>query len=587
MRKYMAFFTVFIIAMCLVNGCAAAEMPLSPRKTNERSNLNYTDISPGSLDLSLMEQKLADLSKLTQTGADLATVVALFLDIDANYNEVYTTRCLLQLNFFANNTADDYFAFINAQTVEAYALEMVYQAGHLILDTQHHDAFAQWLGDDSIVSAMEQHVAANDTVVALRTQEIELIMAVNAANQGDFSNIAVRVDGVEWTVDSLYSMMGSDPEHLKYTEEEYASIRNALYEVFCRNVYDTLMQLVRVRNSIAAEYGYNNSFDMVWHEQWHRDYSYEDFLIMANYIKRYLAPYYTDVATIAYTLASKPYNGSVENLLPGFLAMNPSEVIAEPMRYMINHDLVVYGGEQSYAGGAFSEIMPSYNAVAMYARYTGTLDIFTSLYHELGHAANQYWSQYAGLDINDFQLEIAETQSQALQLLYADWFGTLPGGNTPVEEIVALEVCSRIGAYVVDTAYTTELEYMIYTNPDMDYETACQKAQELYISYTGSELPAPNAWIAGLANLTAEHEGYLLAYTVSNLCAFKLYKEYLADSTAALAKFDRLLKVDNGSTYSQVATEFGFDCIHEEAYYEWLAGLLDAIIASVSKYEAK
>lgn len=561
---------------------SASETVLPPRKTTERANLNYADMHPGSLDLSLLEQKLADLSELTRTGGDLTAMVALFKEMDALYNEIYTTRCLLQLRFFINFTKEDYAAFVVAQTAEANALDIIYQAGHMILGAGYHDAFAKWIGDCSIVSSMERHIAANDTVTALRARETELIMEINAANQGDVSGVSVVVDGVKWTVDSLKSAMEADPGYLKYTEAEYASIHDALYEQFCRSVYDTLMELAHVRNSIAAEYGYNNSFDMVWASEWQRDYFYTDFLTVAGQLKRYLAPYYADVTAVTNYLAGKPYTGDVENLLPGFLAMNPSEVIAEPMRYMIGHGLAVYGGEQSYPGGAFSEIMPSYNEVGMYARYTGTLDIFTSLYHELGHAANQYWSQYTGLDINDFQLEIAETQSQALQLLYADWFGRLPGGNTPVEEVVALEVCSRIGAYVMDTAYTTELEHLIYNNHDLDYDTACRQAQELYTAYTGCELPAPNAWVVGFAGLTADHEGYLLAYTISNLCAFELYKEYLTDPGAALAKFDRLLKVDNGSTYGKVATEFGFNHIYEESYYKELAELLEEIMATAA-----
>lgn len=82
--------------------------------------------------------------------------------------------------------------------------------------------------------------------------------------------------------------------------------------------------------------------------------------------------------------------------------------------------------------------------------------------------------------------------------------------------------------------------------------------------------------------MTADHEGYLLAYTISNLCAFELYKEYLTDPGAALAKFDRLLKVDNGSTYGKVATEFGFNHIYEESYYKELAELLEEIMATAA-----
>jgi len=579
MRQCAAFFLAFVLAVCFAGGGAASETAIFPRRTTERANLNYADMHPGSLDLSVMEQKLTELTELAQADGNFADMAALFQDIDAVYNDIYTTRYLIQLKFFVNCTDEDYAAFVDAQTAEANALDMVYQAGHLILGTKHRDTFSEWIGDGSIVSTMERHIAPNGEVLELHAKETELVMAATAANRGDYSGISVRVDGVEWTVDSLLAAMDADPGRQNHTDEEYAVIRNALMDAVCRNAYATLMELVDVRNGIAAEYGYGNSFDMVWSRQWQRDYSYEDFLIMAAHIKRYLAPYHADVTAVANALAAKPYSGAVEDLLPGFLAMGPSEVLAEPMRYMIDHGLVVYGGEQSY-GSPFSEIMPSCNQVGMYARFTGTLDVFTSIYHELGHAANQYWSEYAGLDINDVQLEIAETQSQALQLLYADWFGVLPGGDTPAEEIVALEVCSRMGAFVLDTAFTTELEYMIYTNPDMDYETACRRAQQLYIDYTGSELPAPNAWITGLAGLTAEHQGYLLSYTVSNLCAFEMYREYLADAASALAKFDRLVKVDNGSTFSEFVREFGFDCIYEESYYEQLAELLEAVMSA-------
>ncbi|MDD4493171.1 MAG: hypothetical protein PHV32_02275 [Eubacteriales bacterium] len=584
MKKYTAFLLAFIMLACLLNGCTTSKATLLPRKTTERANLNYSDMKTGPLDLSIMEQKLEELTILTQSGGDLAAMVVLFQDMDKIYNEIYTTRYLVQLDFFVYLGDEDYAAFIDAQTAETNALDMVYQAGRLILATKHRKAFAKWIGDESIVATMERNVAANDTIKQLRARETELIMHIGASNRGDFSGIAVNVDGAEWTMDSLNTAMDSDPGYQYRTSEEYAFIRNELIDAICRDSYETMMELVHVRNSIAAEYGYDDSFDMVWSAKWHRDYSYEDFLTMAGFIKQYLTPYYADVTAVTNALSMKPYDGDVENLLPGFLAMNPSEVIAEPMRYMIDHDLVVYGGEQSYAGGAFSEIIPSYNEVSMYARYTGTLDVFTSLYHELGHAANQYWSKYSGLDINDCQLEIAETQSQALQLLYADWFGTLPGGDTPAEEIAALEICSRTGAYVMDAAYTTELEYLIYTNPDMEYETACRQEQELYISYTGSELPAPYDWIMGLAGLTAEHEGYLLAYTVSNLCAFKLYEEYLTDPETALTQFDRLLKVDNSSTFEKFIIEFGFECIYEESYYKELAELLNKVMMSVERH---
>lgn len=578
----MAFFLALIIASCLTGGGAASTAALPPRRAGERANLQYSDMQPGSLDLSAMERKLADLAALAQSGGDLANMVALFLGIDEVYNEIYTTRYLIQLKYFLGRADEDYAAFVDAQTAEANALEMVYQAGHLILGTEHRGAFAQWVGDDSIVATMERHVAPSDNVLRLRARETELVMAASAASRGDYSGVSVSLDDEEWTVDALLAAMDGDPERRKHTEEQYASIRNALMDAISRKAYDTMMELVDVRNEIASEYGYDDSFDMVWSRQWQRDYSYEDFLTMAGHLKRHLAAYHTDVTAIAAALAAKPYGGAVEDLLPGFLAMSPSEIIAEPMRTMIDHGLVLYGGEQSYAAGAFSEILPSYNQVGIYARFTGTLDVFTSLYHELGHAANQYWSKYSGLDINDVQLEIAETQSQSLQLMYADWFGTLPGDAAPVEEIVALELCSRMGAYVLDTAYTTELEYMIYTNPDMDYKTACQRAQRLYSAYTETELPAPNAWITGLAGLTADHQGYLLSYTVSNLCALEMYREYLTDAAAALDKFDRLVKVDNGTTFSEFVEAFGFECIYEESYYEQLAELMDAVLEKVT-----
>lgn len=261
---------------------------------------------------------------------------------------------------------------------------------------------------------------------------------------------------------------------------EYASVYQTASSAEFARIYK---DLVVTRNAIAAEFSdddgnpYSNYHDYAYAELYFREYTPEDAFALRNELGEKIRPIADSLQQTRKTYFGEQNNAGFpaisENSLKGFAKYAVEQTVSEAApswNYMINHDLYDFSVSDTKMDTSFVCDFHEYGDGFMFINASGNLSDLDVVLHEFGH----YNAIFAADDEKEgnvpFNLELAETFSQAFELI------TLPAIEKLLQKEGLSEYTSFYEYFVVDNSLYTllsgsafeDFEYTVYrTDPDL------------------------------------------------------------------------------------------------------------------------
>lgn len=509
-------------------------------------------------DAAALCKALGELEKLVKNGGSFDEVGAAF---EAAYSDYSLFNTMDSLSYIRHtiDLNDEYYETENNWCEEQsplieQALEKCYIAmGQSDLrDRLEEEYFTEGFFD----FYDENQIYSNDRVVKLMQKDNDL-QAQYMALQSDQT--------IEWNGEEvLYEDIVGD-ESLDY--DSYLMAYQLYYNKYNPQVGEIFAEMIRTRNEIAKELGYDTFADFAYSYYYDRDYTPEEAKDYLSDIAAELAPMYF-YAVYGAQSTTPCSTDEVLDLFEKTVYRFGGE-FATSYEFMQAYDLMDITDSSSKMPGSYVTYLSSYQMPFLYVSPTGKLDDLLTCCHEFGHFVDGFvnCNGTSSIDCN-------EIFSQGLEFL------SLSRAELDDDEREALtisKVADSLLTFVSQAAYA-EFELRAYALPDDQLNTEGLNAlflecmEEFGQSYTGMEDIIAPGWIDIQHFLIAPY--YVISYCVSNDAALQIFQLEEENGTG-LETYRALMSTSSGNTILALLEENGMESPFEPGRVEELADFFE------------
>lgn len=509
-------------------------------------------------DAAALCKALGELEKLVKDGGSFDEVGAAF---EAAYSDYSLFNTMDSLSYIRHtiDLNDEYYETENNWCEEQsplieQALEKCYIAmGQSDLRDRLEE---EYFTEDFFDFYDENQIYSNDRVVKLMQKDNDL-QAQYMALQSDQT--------IEWNGEEvLYEDIIGD-ESLDY--DSYLKAYQLYYNKYNPQVGEIFAEMIRTRNEIAKELGYDTFADFAYSYYYDRDYTPEEAEDYLSDIAAELAPMYF----YAVYGAQNTTPCSTDEVLDLFekTVYRFGGEFATSYEFMQAYDLMDITDSSSKMPGSYVTYLSSYQMPFLYVSPTGKLDDLLTCCHEFGHFVDGFvnCNGTSSIDCN-------EIFSQGLEFL------SLSRAELDDDEREALtisKVADSLMTFVSQAAYA-EFELRAYALPDDQLNTEGLNAlflecmEEFGQSYTGMEDIIAPGWIDIQHFLIAPY--YVISYCVSNDAALQIFQLEEENGTG-LETYRALMSTSSGNTILALLEENGMESPFEPGRVEELADFFE------------
>lgn len=493
-----------LVAAVLLTGCMTSRV--EDLLNDSWGVTKFEDMVYTRPDLAEVELVLAESCATAAAGESLDAVVdAIFAFYDV-YDAYATNMSLADIHYCMDLTdtywEEEYnFCAENAAIVDAGLEELYYAlAASPLRDTLEGDDYfgagffdyydGESIWDETFIGLLEQEAA-------LETRYYEL-----------------SADALEWEY---------------YSEEFFAS---ECYDAMVQN----LVELVALRQEIAAYVGYDSYAQFAYDFYYYRDYTPAQTMAYLAQVKSGLTPLYREVnasdiwyqgAESCSELQTYGYVRSTARAMGG--------IVEEAFDLMdAGHLYDISYGENKY-DSSFELYLSSYYQPFIFMNPAGTVYDKLVFAHEFGHFVNDYacGGSYAGVDVS----EVFSQGMEYLSLFCADG----------AEALEQLKLADCLFTYVEQAAYA-EFEHKLYEmTPDaLTAENVAALYAEVGLDYGFDSWEWDSRDFVTITHFYTEPM-YVISYVFSNDVAFSLYQMEKAEEGAGVSCL--LENITSGESY--------------------------------------
>lgn len=509
-------------------------------------------------DAAALCKALGELEKLVKDGGSFDEVGAAF---EAAYSDYSLFNTMDSLSYIRHtiDLNDEYYETENNWCEEQsplieQALEKCYIAmGQSDLRDRLEE---EYFTEDFFDFYDENQIYSNDRVVKLMQKDNDL-QAQYMALQSDQT--------IEWNGEEvLYEDIIGD-ESLDY--DSYLMAYQLYYDKYNPQVGEIFAEMIRTRNEIARELGYDTFADFAYSYYYDRDYTPEEAEDYLSDIAAELAPMYF-YAVYGAQSTTPCSTDEVLDLFEKTVYRFGGE-FATSYEFMQAYDLMDITDSSSKMPGSYVTYLSSYQMPFLYVSPTGKLDDLLTCCHEFGHFVDGFvnCNGTSSIDCN-------EIFSQGLEFL------SLSRAELDDDEREALtisKVADSLLTFVSQAAYA-EFELRAYALPDDQLNTEGLNAlflecmEEFGQSYTGMEDIIAPGWIDIQHFLIAPY--YVISYCVSNDAALQIFQLEEENGTG-LETYRALMSTSSGNTILALLEENGMESPFEPGRVEELADFFE------------
>lgn len=481
----------------------------------------------------------AELQKLVEEGATSEEILARYIPINDNYDYFTTMSSYAYIRFTLdlNDTYyGDEYTWCEEQTpLLAQAEEKCFIA--MSKSSEREALESELFGDDFFDFYDKNQIFANDRVVELMQEEASL-QAQYMALQSDQTVI--------WNGEEvLFEELVDDPS-LSY--DEYLEVLSVYCQKYNPIIAEIYIDLINVRNEIAAELGYETYADFAFSYYHQRDYTPEQVEQYLADIYEYMVPL-RDMASELYYYADMTTEETMKHLED--IAYTLSGDFATAYDYMKAYGLYDLSESTSKMPGSYQTYLDSYEMPYMYVSPTNDIADLITTAHEFGHFVDAYvnCNGTTAIDCN-------EIFSQALEYL------AVGVADLPEEERESLKKSQAATAVSIflDQARYADFELQAYNLPkeELTTENLNKIFGETYLRYQGTEDDMVDydsmSWFEVSHYFLSSH--YVISYCVSLDAALQVYQCELSDGSG-LDAFYKLLSLSSDNSILALLDEAG------------------------------
>lgn len=245
-----------------------------------------------------------------------------------------------------------------------------------------------------------------------------------------------------------------------------------------------------------------------------------------------------------------------------------SDKLSESIELLTTEKLYTVGTGDSCYDGSYTVSLPGEQRAIMYLyRGGGFYDFITSV-HEFGHF-HADWRDQTPIICQQVNLDLAEVQSQGLELLFTHFYPDIFGSDAEYLELSALY---NIIDSVVSGFAVGEFEYEV-----MQRGSKCKPKDVLEIYDRIHDECGLGIELYQISHLF-EQPGYYVSYGVSALAALQIYTAMQQDFRAAAEQYERIAAIPSMSgeySFREALEKAGFSDIFAEDCIEKVIAVLD------------
>ena len=379
---------------------------------------------------------------------------------------------------------------------------------------------------------------------------------------------------IEWNGETLnlYGIM----KHFEDTNRETRKAAYKKYADFFENNEERFEEiwdeLIKVRNKMGKNLGFDNYIPLGYLEQGRTDYTPNDVALFREQVKEVLVPacekLYKAQAkrlniekVLAYdeSLVYKEGNavprGDDEELVAKAREMykDMSEETGEFIDFMINHDLLELKNKPGKAATGYMCGIDKLKAPFVFSCFNGTIGDIQVLTHELGHA-------FAGYEAMRYQpiaayysesTDIAEIHSMSMEQFaysYADKFFGDKADKFRFQHLQEAITFVPFGVAV------DEYQHIVYSQPDLTPKQRTaewKKLEEKYMpwrDYGDIDFFVRGGWWYHKIHIFL-YPFYYINYTLTTMGAMEFKKKYSVNRVAAWDDYLKLCRVGGSKSY--------------------------------------
>ena len=316
-------------------------------------------------------------------------------------------------------------------------------------------------------------------------------------------------------------------------EVQYYS--EVFFETYGRQMGDVFVEMVEVRQEMAAEAGYSSYLEYAYEYIHDRDYTLEQVEAYLEEICRELVPLYVETEE---NLGHLAMGSCTEQQVFSFVKNGTSamgDTISEAFDAMEQRGLydITYGKNKYDI--SFEAYLPNYNAPFVFVNPGGTKWDMLTFAHEFGHFCNDYASQGSAVGV-----DVAEVFSQSMEYLCLFY-------SQPDLAMVKWKMLDSLRLFVEQAAYAL-FEYRVYAleGEELTAENVYALYEEIGIAF-GFDVWGWDSRDFVVIDHFFSAPQYLISYVVSNDVAFQIYQLEKSEAGKGLQLFEKNLDTRQGS----------------------------------------
>lgn len=369
---------------------------------------------------------------------------------------------------------------------------------------------------------------------------------------------------------------------------------------------DLFSSLIRKREQVASNAGFENFRDYKFTELGRFDYSIED-------CERFHASISEEVVPLVRTILDKRREGlDLPELRPWDLDVDPeqkpplkpfhsvSELVhrsvqclnkvkpryGDYLKSMEQKGFLDLESRKGKAPGGFNYPLYESNIPFIFMNATGNLRDLETMMHESGHAIHSFLSKEVDLiDFKNLPAEVAELASMTMELLSMEYWDAF---FTQEEELKRAKRSQLEGIIMILPwiASVDKFQHWIYLNPHHSDDERNKKWTEIMdqfetgqVNWSGLEKERGFSWQKQLHLF--ETPFYYIEYGIAQLGAIALWKQYKQNAEKAVNRYENALRLGYSVTipeiYCQAGIDFNFSGDYVRELMQFLSDELDEL----------
>lgn len=428
-------------------------------------------------------------------------------------------------------------------------------------------------------------------------------LAVEAQQFGVISGkMSIEVGGKEYTLQQAARFL-EDPER-NVREAVYRKIaeRRLQDKDALNELYDSLL---KKRNQVALNAGYENYRDYRFAELGRFDYTKENSFQFQDAVKQYVLPIVDEIykkkqaklglerlrpwdtdAEPAGIEPLKPFKTGGELLqktVSCFEKLDPFfAACLEKMSQLKRFDLESRKGK---APGGYNCPLAETGAPFIFMNAAGTLNDVITMVHEGGHAIHSFLSHPLALTgFKEYPTEFAEVASMSMELFSMNEWGVFFENEEELRRAKELQL-ERVLTIFPWIATIDKFQHWVYENPNHTHEERLQNWQRILTEFTPASLDVTGletyrnySWQRQLHLF--EVPFYYIEYGIAQLGAIGLWQQFQKDKQQALNNYTHALSLGGTRTLPELFEAAGLQFDLSPAH---IKGLMEFVKEEMEK----